>query len=219
MILEIFLDSCVLQSYAIFFEDINHNCCQIVLNSPKYEKYTSQNVIDEVNQKKKKRLKLYDIILDHLIDKNDITSFDPAQYEIFLNDNDRNHLFELIDYLAKQPNILESIRIFHRAYGSLLHDAISKLREIYPSTHQPYLVALLADEFHKEDAKIVIDAYYWSNGRDTPIYVTLERRSLFEGRKSVMKTLHDYCELPPTALQLLNLHELIQQYPPDHASS
>lgn|GEM_PF-7077653 len=205
-----FLDSCVFHAYAIRFEGINHEKSKLLFQSDIYQRYTSSNVIQEIKLKKKKRLKIYEIAIEYLNKGKKIEDISFEKHGIHLSNNDEQHLKMIFDNLSSESDFLSSLRLFTNMYKKLLEDSLKKIVEVFQSVHKPYLIALLSDDIHSDDAKIIVDAYYWSNGRNDPKYVTIERVSIFNNRDKILTTLHDYCEdFPITSLQLKNILEIV----------
>jgi hypothetical protein len=206
LISDVFLDSCVFQSYAIEFESVNHFMSNHVFTNPSYTKYTSSRVFSELERVKKKRLVLYSLYLEY---KGDLTKEILDKLDIHLNDNDRSHLQSLFEYLSRYKDTLAVLRAFLRQYRNSLDDAI-QLVNLFTSIDRPYLRDLIVGNgIHKEDAEIIIDAYYWSNEKFNPKYITIERNSIQNNRDIVMHILTHQCnEFPPTGLELLNIAEL-----------
>jgi len=206
---DLFLDSCVFHSYAIVFERLNHKKSRDLFQNRSLQKYTSSNVKQEVDLKRAKRSKIYDLLLEWSIKGEMIESIPFDKYNIYLNDNDKRHLKSLFEYLSKEKEIFSTLRLFKAMYERFLIEAFNSLVEVCKSVNEPYLVHLLSDDIHREDAKIIVDAYYWSNGKNNPKFITIEREMIFCKRDIILRTLHDYCSaFPKTDLKLMNIHEI-----------
>jgi hypothetical protein len=206
LILDLFLDSCVFQSYAIECEGINHVMSNYVFGKVSYVKHTSSRVFSEVERVKNKRLCLYSLYLES---KGNITDNLLAKYGIHLNANDKGHLKTLFEYLSRFKDSLAVMRAFQRQYRNSLDDAFNRVTR-FNSVDKPYIRDLITGNgIHKEDAEIIVDAYYWSHKKFQPTYITIERKSVQTNRDLVLHILTHQCdELPPTGLQLLNISEL-----------
>jgi hypothetical protein len=181
----------------------------LVFNSGRYTNHTSTRVIDEVNRVKNKRLKIYPLILDFIQSGGQLNDASLIQYNIHLNENDKQHLKSLFSYLASQQNSLFFLRVFQRQYKNMLEDAIN-LVIIFTSVDQPYIRDLITGYgIHTEDAEIIVDAYYWSPSKTDPKYITIERRAIEANRDRVLHILRKQCtDFPETQLMLLNITEL-----------
>lgn len=181
----------------------------IVFNSGRYTNHTSKRVINEVNRVKNKRLKIYHLLLEFLTSGDKLIDASLIKYNVNLNDNDKRHLNALLSYISDQKDGLLFLRAFNRQYKISLEDATNAINLVV-SVDQPYLRDLIiTDGIHKEDAEIIIDAYYWSCGKDDPRYVTIERRSIENNRDLILHILHGSCtDFPRTELKLLNISEL-----------
>ena len=104
-----------------------------VIEIPDYQKYSSSNVIIEINHTKNKRLKLYKIVLDFLCNGGRIEDFNLDTYNLSLNNNDKAHLKRLIEWLSLQPDIESTMRQYFRGYNNSLRDAIDSLISIFTS--------------------------------------------------------------------------------------
>jgi len=182
----------------------------LVINSGRFSTHTSTRVLDEITRVKNKRLKIYPTIVKFIESGGQLTESSLINYDIHLNENDKSHLESLLQYLALQPNILAFLRAFLRQYSISLEKAIG-LVTIFPSVEKPYLRDLITGNgIHKEDAEIIVDAYYWSQNKLDPQYVTIERRAIEENRDTVLHILRGSCtDFPGTSLQLLNIRDLL----------
>jgi len=183
---------------------------KVIDDNSTYQKHSSSNVINEITLTKNKRVRLYDILLDFINKGGKIENFIIEKYDLYLNPNDKIHLMKLLEYLFLQPNIESTMRLYNRLYRNSLQDAIDSLIAVFNSINNPYLRDTIANtEIHREDAEIIIDAYYWSDGKSTPKYVTLERKAIVNNRDLVLHILHNQCsEIPVTSLELLHISEI-----------
>lgn len=187
----------------------------IVFESGRYSNHSSNRVIYEVNHVKNKRMKVYPLLLEYFENRGTLetlpTMLDSLllKYDIHPNENDNRHLHSLLQYLALQPNILVFLRVYLRNYKILIEKAIG-LVTLSSSVEQPYLRDLITGNgIHREDAEIIVDAYYWSNGKHSPKYVTIERQSIECNRETILHILKSSCtDFPATQLELLNIREL-----------
>lgn len=154
-------------------------------------------------------MKIYPAILDFFENGGEITETFLIKYDLHLNENDKQHLKSLFQYLALQPNILVCLRAHLRHYKDALEKAIS-LVALFKSVDRPYLRDLIiGDGIHNEDAEIIVDAYYWSNGKTDPKFITIEREAIENNRDRILHVLKRQCiEFPETNLELLNIREL-----------
>ena len=175
-----------------------------------YSKHTSKTVIKEVKLKEKKRTKLYELLISHLNSDGDLSSFEPTEEDIYLNANDKGHLFQLVRFLGRESDSLGLLRLFNRVYRKRLSEAQSKLCEICSYANDAYLEDLIRchSNVHLEDAKIIVDSYYWCEGRNNPKYITLERKSLIDNRNNVISILNKYRPIKDNGFELLNIFEI-----------
>jgi len=181
----------------------------LVFNSGRYFKHTSTRVINEVNHVKDKRLKIYPLILDFIESGGQLSDASLIQYNFHLNENDKKHINSLFSHLESQQNFLSFLRAFQRQYKRSLEKAIS-LVSLFASIERPYLRDLITGNgIHKEDAEIIVDAYYWSPGKNDPKYITIERRAIEDNRDVILHILQKQCtDFPETELKLLHISEL-----------
>jgi len=182
---------------------------ECVLDSGRFSNHTSTKVVHEVHKVKNKRLKMYITILNFINNGGSITDTSLIEFEIYLNDNDLNHLKSLYEYLILHKDILPFLRAYQRQYKESVDTAIN-LVLLFPSVDKPYLRDSISGfGIHKEDAEIIVDAYYWSSGKIDPKYITLERRALVNNKDRVLHILRNQCtEFPQTTLNLIHISEI-----------
>ena len=183
---------------------------ECVLDSGRFSNHTSTKVVNEVHKVKTKRLKMYITILNFINTGGSITNASLIEFEIYLNDNDLNHLKSLYEYLILQKDILPFLRAYQRQYKESVETAINLIL-LFPSVEKTIFARFnfWFRGYIKEDAEIIVDAYYWSSGKIDPNYITLERRALVNNKDRVLHILRNQCtDFPQTTLNLIHISEI-----------
>jgi len=178
----IFLDSCLMQSYAITFEGNKHLISKNILNNPKCDKYISETVENEVILKKKKRIKLYGLFHRHLIKNRNVDTFIPKKGGLNLTKNDKIHLKNFKIELKKDLNdVIRQFNLIVNYYKTQICVAFKRIKEVI-SFDKNIIDNIIYWEkslekyadLHFPDSRIILEAYHWGEKMINPKFTSFD---------------------------------------------
>jgi len=189
--IECFLDTCIFMSYANYIENYSSKCEQC-FNRLEYRKYTSETVIGELDRKAGKRIVIYKNLLLHFAlggRPEDFTNLP----DVYINESDLKNLIQILEYFRKlpPPRILSQFRLFLHIFETRLKDAKKNILKIVPKSTdlqtRGYIQVCVNNNV--SDAQIIMDAFEWSTGRASPIFVTIDITDIYKNKGEIMRTL------------------------------
>ncbi|HEC87172.1 MAG TPA: hypothetical protein ENI49_04820 [Thermoplasmatales archaeon] len=208
---DLFLDTCIFLSYANQFEKHSDECEEL-FEKREYDKYTSENVIKELETRIKRRKMVYLNLLSCLSSGKNLDELSPSS-EIYLNENDKRHIQELIDYLRKHPieGTLSQFRLFLQLIERRINLAKNSLLEITPRSSDVYMKDIIKARIENDsDARIIMDAFEWSKTMNSPSFVTLDVGDIYRNKKAILRLLRDYKFLDEDPFRILYIKDLIE---------
>ena len=146
-----------------------------------------------------------------LSNDKDLDEFSPPS-EIYLSKNDKRHIRQLIEYLRKYPieDILSQFRLFMQLVEERINFAKSSLLEITSRSSDVYVKDIIRSWIDNDaDAKIIMDAFEWSQRIDAPSFLTIDVGDIYRNKKSIIKALKDYKYLDDDPFRILHIRDLI----------
>ncbi len=207
---DLFLDTCIFLSYVNQFERYSNECREL-FEEREYDKYASENVIKELDTRRNRRKKVYFSLSLWLSNDKDLDEFSPPS-EIYLSKNDKRHIRQLIEYLRKYPieDILSQFRLFMQLVEERINFAKSSLLEITSRSSDVYVKDIIRSWIDNDaDAKIIMDAFEWSQRMGAPSFVTLDVGDIYKNKKAILKALKDYKFLDDDPFCILHIRDLI----------
>jgi len=207
---DLFLDTCIFLSYVNQFERYSNECREL-FEEREYDKYASENVIKELDTRRNRRKKVYFSLSLWLSNDKDLDEFSPPS-EIYLSKNDKRHIRQLIEYLRKYPieDILSQFRLFMQLVEERINFAKSSLLEITSRSSDVYVKDIIRSWIDNDaDAKIIMDAFEWSQRIDAPSFLTIDVGDIYRNKKSIIKALKDYKYLDDDPFRILHIRDLI----------
>lgn len=196
-----FVDSCIFIAYATEFE-VFHSSCITFFENTECEKYTSKYVEGELRKKLDRRTKLYNDYSKHLAgDHNDFKT------SVYINDNDKRHLKELITNLSGIPDYEQLT--FLRRFGKLLKLRIEKamgfIIEVIPRNGDSYFKDIIKSVVpNDDDSWILNDAIHWSLNKTNVVFVTLDGE-IYHNREELLRKVMDFKYLNKAPMKIAHL--------------
>lgn len=201
-----FVDSCIFFAYAY---PGKWNTESKIFFSNSGEKHTGHRVKNEIERRLARRRELYIRMAQFLKNGGTADKFDLGNIP---NKNDRKHFNQLILDLAKQKPA--DVLTFMRDKDNITKKGIS---EAFNNIHKP-LVAMSIDAMcedivqvsvdNRDDAKIFVDAYTWSETNGKAIFATLDFHDFIRNRTQIHKSLCRYKSLDCTDELTLKISHL-----------
>jgi len=208
---DLFLDTCVFLSYANQFEGYSDECEEL-FEKREYDKYSSETVIKELETRIKRRKIVYLRLLLYLSSGKNLDEFFPSS-EIYLSENDKRHIRELIEYLRKHAveNILSQFRLFMQIVEYRINLAKNSLLQITPESSDVYMKDIIKARIDNDsDTRVIMDAFEWSKTMNSPSFVTLDVGDIYRNKKAILRLLRDYKFLDEDPFRILHIKDLIK---------
>jgi hypothetical protein len=181
-----FVDSCIFFAFA-YPGQWNAESKRFFGNSG--EKYTGLRVKGEIERRLARRRELYIKMAKFLKSGSNAAEFDVSSIP---NKNDRKHFQQLILELAKRKPV--EVLIYMRDKDTLTKKGIS---DAFNNIHKP-LVAMSIDAMcedivqvsleNRDDAKIFVDAYNWSEINGKAVFTTLDFHDFIRNRPQIHRS-------------------------------
>lgn len=215
MLEDLFLDTCIFLSHAHGFEKFS-KLCQRVFAENKYNKYTSETVIgelDRTSRRRKENYKKFILLLDKSTSIEDLKEIiEDLDMNGHLTDNDKNHLLDIAMYLRSQSNSEEmQIRFntWRKAADLRLMEARKALTKIAPRNGDVWVKHIIQFNINnKNDSEIIMDAFEFSTELDCLCFVTSDYTDIYRNRSFILEKLVDYMNLDPESFEIFHIEDL-----------
>ncbi len=212
---DLFLDTCIFLSYVHGFEKFS-KLCQKVFVENKYNKYTSQTVmgeLDRTSKRRKENYKKFILMLDKSTSIDNLEGIiDDLDKDSYLTDNDKKHLLDIVIYLRNQSNSEEmQIRFntWRKAADLRLQEARKVLTKIVPKNGDTQVKYILEFNINnKNDSEIIMDAFEFSTELDCLYFVTSDYTDIYKNRAFILEKLVDYRNLDSGSFDIFHIEDL-----------
>ena len=217
---DLFLDTCIFLSHAHGFEKFS-GLCEKVFNEDNYKRYTSQNVINELDSGLKRRNEAYKkliLLFDNNIDIGTIKEIiENIGKDTYLTDNDKQHLLEIVKYLRSQLNsedIPTRFNNWRKAANLRLGEARKGLTKIAPRNKDVYVKYIIQSNINnKYDSEIIMDAFEFSIEMGHLSFVTTDYTDIYNNKSFILEQLTIYRELKPGSFDIFHIINFINAPP------
>lgn len=176
-----FLDTCIFFAFATPFENWHIECLKF-LKKKTDEHRTGKRVIDEIDNRWRKRRRLYADL-----SKSGSGSLDFAN--VIMNPNDKIHFQELAVQLSKFPKeqILTQLRDIQLIIGKGLEEGKSQITPPLIGLYNDNVCyALQAFVQNPKDAEILTDALCWSEENSPIVFCTLDVHDIIRNHSRII---------------------------------
>lgn len=190
----VFLDTCILLNY--LYQPWEGDKVSPLLEEDRLEHVISESVAEEFDVICERRKEIYPDLLDFLLETGEkVETFDPDERDLWIDDNDRNHVRTLLGTLAQREDRREvqaKVRRFIRRLDAQIQRIQTELLDDVVEQNPNLSVQFrLADVVpNRADVKVVCDAAYWCAEADGHgPFVTLDKTDIIERQDEINTTL------------------------------